>query len=1560
MSIIGKDNAHVDPGEEQQLIERLLESEERYRLFVQKFMGIAYQATAEWVPIFFHGAVEEITGYREEDLVLGNPRWDQVIYPEDLKVIIERDNKNLLNKAGCHILREYRIIRKNGQLRWVSDFIQNNVNKNGVLLLSGILYDITDRKETEEALELSEEQFRRAFENAAIGMAMVSPEGRFLKVNREFCLMLGYTEEELLNITFREITHLDDVIMSNTQVAAATAGTQDIIRMEKRYLQKDGRVVWVLVNSILLRNSYGKPQHFITQVQDISIRKHAEEAYRSQFSILKGVIESTNSAIFSVDTKYCYTSFNSHHALIMKMLYNADIEIGKSILDYQYVSRDWSLAKSNIDRALSGEQFSAEAYSGDEVHTRRYFGVTHHPIINSDKRVIGVAVFAEDITERKRVEEAIRESEAKFRTLFESATDAIFIMNRTVFLDCNHSTEKMFHCSRDEIIGHSPVDFAPELQPDGSISTEKAKEKIEAALSGEPQFFEWVHTHYDKTPFDAEVTLSRIELQGEFYLQAIVRDISERKRSAELLRILARMSDDAPASITVHDFEGNFLYANEETFRLHGYTREEYLAKDLHEIDVPDSEHQITARMQQIQYKGEAEFDVEHFRKDGSRFPLHVNAKIVNWSGKNVLLSIATDLTERKRAEKALEESEERYRKLAESTDDVIFIHDKNGTFTYMNQTGEQMLGIPVQDLIGKNIVDVFPQAVASHQQQQISKAFETAETVVAEMKIPIRGEMHWFDARIIPLMAEDGTVTAVMGSVRDVTERKKKEDELRESEERFRMSIIKAPEAILLFDMDQSRYVEANARAEQLFGCNRQYLLDYGPQQFYNPEQPDNRPYDITVNEHRQQVLAGETAIFERTIQNGRNEDLVLEVRLVLLQSEFHTLIRSSFIDITERKIAEERINHYVQDLELLSNRSIEMLDLKTDSGMYDIIGSTVKDLVPAGSIVVTSSVDILRKCINTKSILGFGLNHQELIEDSIESLLIAPYPISDIAIEHLVSGSIEEIFGGVRTLTGNTLPEEIYDKIEESGIIGKIFGVGLSWKNNLQGAVVMILPPGYEIEKKSRIELFIQIAALELQRRTITAALQEERGLFIGGPVVVFTWAAQKGWPVLYVSPNITIQFGYSPDDFTNNSISFLDIVNPDDLIRIEEEVRRYGEEGILSFEQEYRIRTRDGLYRWIYDFTVVNRDDSGSVVSYHGYILDIHDRKQIERLLKESEENARTLINAPQESIFMIDTEGTVLYINETTALRLGYSIDQMIGRSVYLFVSEEIAERRRHHIEEVLRTGEPVQFFDERYGRIIENNLYPVKDEYSVVARIAVYGRDVTEKRIFEEALAQANKKLNLLSSITRHDVLNLIMGLRGYQDFSEELIPEGILKEYLMKEINLTKSIQTQIEFTKDYQDLGLSAPVWQDVGTCIRSSPNKRLLQSIQLVINMPDVEVLADPLFEKVFYTLIENGLRHGERVTSMIWSGMETTDGFVIIYEDNGIGVLDVDKERIFVRGVGKHTGLGLFLCREILAITGMTIRETGQYCRGARFEISLSKGAWRYREMKVNDEI
>jgi PAS domain S-box-containing protein len=216
---------------------------------------------------------------------------------------------------------------------------------------------------------------------------------------------------------------------------------------------------------------------------------------------------------------------------------------------------------------------------------------------------------------------------------------------------------------------------------------------------------------------------------------------------------------------------------------------------------------------------------------------------------------------------------------------------------------------------------------------------------------------------------------------------------------------------------------------------------------------------------------------------------------------------------------------------------------------------------------------------------------------------------------------------------------------------------------------------------------------------------------------------------------------------------------------------------------------------------------------------------------------------------------------------------------------------------------------------------------------------------------EEAFRQANKKLNLLSSITRHDILNQLAIVTGYIQLAKGRISDPEAEKYLATAQKAAAVIDRHMVFTRLYENVGVHAPAWQNVRELVGKASEDLPQNTVSITVETGDLELFADPLLEKVFFTLLENSLRHGTEATEARISSLLTENGLTLMYVDNGSGVNPHEKERIFEWGYGKHTGFGLFLSREILAITGLSIRETGIPGVGARFEIFVPANAFRF---------
>ena len=423
----------------------------------------------------------------------------------------------------------------------------------------------------------------------------------------------------------------------------------------------------------------------------------------------------------------------------------------------------------------------------------------------------------------------------------------------------------------------------------------------------------------------------------------------------------------------------------------------------------------------------------------------------------------------------------------------------------------------------------------------------------------------------------------------------------------------------------------------------------------------------------------------------------------------------------------------------------------------------------------------------------------------------------------------------------------------------------------------------------------------------------------------------------------------YGYTAREVMGKPISLLSPPDrPDEIPRLIGRIQ--SGERIGRYETD-RI-TKDGRRIQVsLSLSPIKKAD-GTIIGISTTAHDITEKKRLQdEILKAKDEWERTFDAVP-DLISIIDRDHRIVRVNKSMSDRLGIPVRDAVGHTCYEIVHHSGLPPRSCPHQLLMSDGK------EHVQEIHEDTLNgdflvtasPLRDAAGTVTGCVHVLHDITEPKRAEKALQQALKKLNMLSSITRHDILNQLMVLGGYLVISKDSVTDPEILGFIQKEEEAVTSIRRQIEFTRYYEDIGVNAPQWQEIATTIRSSAAQLPLEKITPEIMFSGVEVFADPLISKVFYNLMENSIRHGDHVTRIWFRFNESEAGGVITYEDDGAGIPALEKELIFRRGFGKHTGLGLFLSREILAITGITIRENGETGKGVKFEILVPRDMYR----------
>ena len=349
-----------------------------------------------------------------------------------------------------------------------------------------------------------------------------------------------------------------------------------------------------------------------------------------------------------------------------------------------------------------------------------------------------------------------------------------------------------------------------------------------------------------------------------------------------------------------------------------------------------------------------------------------------------------------------------------------------------------------------------------------------------------------------------------------------------------------------------------------------------------------------------------------------------------------------------------------------------------------------------------------------------------------------------------------------------------------------------------------------------------------------------------------------------------------------------------------------------------------------RWYHIITQPVRNREGRVIQVLEGITDVTDRRRAEEDLRLSQEKYRELVENANSIIFRSDKEGNITFFNDFAQRFFGFSAAEILGK-----------ERYRHHRSGKRQRGEGPCGHDPgdqgapgsgtgttrtRTSRRTGNGSgSPGPTGPSTTRRGSSWNSSPWEmisptgsgpKR---RSLPRTGK-LNLLSNVTRHDVLNQLNVLAGYLGLVRDRVSDVDTAALLSRAWDSTWTIRKLIAFTKDYQEIGVQSPWWHDITKTVARAVSPLDLEGIALEVDVGDLQIYADPLLEKVFYALLDNALRHGERIDRIRISYRTEGGGLAIVVEDNGVGIPPGEKERIFARGAGKNTGYGLFISREI----------------------------------------
>ena len=522
--------------------------------------------------------------------------------------------------------------------------------------LSYALVNTVERKTFKRLHFEFESKYRNIVENTLLGIVIVQgPPARFVFANAAMGKLTGYSPEELVALSPEDIPkliHPDDRMSFFNRFGQRLAGKKVESIYEVRGIRKDGSTTWLEASANLIEHNGQKSEQ--AAFLDITERKRAEQHLQESEEKYKTLFEQAGDYILILEVPPTGVPiiYDANTSALQIHGYTREEIIGKPITFLDENSGNEQVM-DRVKKLLNNEKLIFESKH------RRKDGSTINAEVSIKKVKVGSKNFLvsveRDITERKKAGEALRESEANYRNLINGMDESAWVIDfEGNFLDLNNAAVEMLGYSKEELLSLGIKGI------DNYLSSEQVKDLTSHVVSGETQVFETVHTTKDGKNISVEISSSLVTYHGKSATLAIARNITERKKVEEQLKIAAGIFDLATDSIFVHDMEGNIVTFNEAAYKCRGYSKDEMTKIKIQDLNSPESAQLVKLRIDELLKNGGAVFEAVEVCKDKSLLPVDVHARLIDLEGKKLILSVARDARERKVAEKKLKDTNDR------------------------------------------------------------------------------------------------------------------------------------------------------------------------------------------------------------------------------------------------------------------------------------------------------------------------------------------------------------------------------------------------------------------------------------------------------------------------------------------------------------------------------------------------------------------------------------------------------------------------------------------------------------------------------------------------------------------------------------------------------------------------------------------------------------------------------------------------------------------------------------------------------------------------------------